>query len=564
MRRIAVEVAEAGADGIMLADTVGYGQPAAIERVFRRVMADVAPLPVAAHFHDTRGLGLANVLAALNAGGAMFDASLGGLGGCPYAPGATGNIVIEDSVFMFEAMGFDTGIDLDRLVEVRKLVHGALPEIVQYGAIARAGLPHNFHSCPLRRRRNRRGVGLSLALRRSRRTGRELGERPPTFFYWQRELTMADQPISSERFAVLVDQAGLKLTAEQFDELRDGYRFIQRMQRMVRRPRDRAAEPAHIFVHPRAGTSDGPDAAVDRRGEPRHRRGSLSPVALTEAYLERIAALDGELHSYVLVLRDQALEAARAAAAQTGRSRGALHGIPIGLKDIYKTKGIRTTAGSRRYLDHVPDEDAETWVRLRDAGAILLGKQETHEFAIGGPDFTLPFEPARNPWNTAHYPAGSSSGSAAAVAAGLCAGAMGSDTGGSIRGPAAYCGIVGLKPTYGRVSRRGVFPLSYTLDHCGPLTRTVEDCAIMMQALAGYDPLDPASADVPVPDYRAALTPRLDGLRIGVVRHFHEHDAVADFGPESAPSKTYVAAFDSALRTLESLGARLSRSSCRH
>jgi aspartyl-tRNA(Asn)/glutamyl-tRNA(Gln) amidotransferase subunit A len=135
---------------------------------------------------------------------------------------------------------------------------------------------------------------------------------------------------------------------------------------------------------------------------------------------------------------------------------------------------------------------------------------------------------------------------------------MGSDTGGSIRGPAAYCGIVGLKPTYGRVSRRGVFPLSYTLDHCGPLTRTVEDCAIMMQALAGYDPLDPASADVPVPNYWAALTPRLDGLRIGIVRQFHEHDAVAEFGPESAPSKTYVAAFDSALRILESLGARLS------
>ena len=233
--------------------------------------------------------------------------------------------------------------------------------------------------------------------------------------------------------------------------------------------------------------------------------GSLSPVALTEAYLDRIAALDGELHSYVLVLRDQALKSAQTPA------RGVLHGIPIGLKDIYKTRGIRTTAGSRRYLDHIPDEDAETWVRLRNAGAILLGKNETHEFAIGGPDFTLPFAPARNPWNTAHYPAGSSSGSAVAVAAGLCAGAMGSDTGGSIRGPAAYCGIVGLKPTYGRVSRRGVFPLSYTLDHCGPLTRTVEDCAIMMQALAGYDPQDPASADMPVPDYRAALTTRVDG-----------------------------------------------------
>jgi aspartyl-tRNA(Asn)/glutamyl-tRNA(Gln) amidotransferase subunit A len=282
--------------------------------------------------------------------------------------------------------------------------------------------------------------------------------------------------------------------------------------------------------------------------------GGLSPIAMTEAYLERIDALDGELHSYVTVLHDAARAAAREIAA--GRSRGPLHGIPIGLKDIYKTNGIRTTAGSRRYEHHVPEEDAESWVRLRDAGAILLGKHETHEFAIGGPDFGLPFPPARNPWNTAHYPSGSSSGSAVAVAAGLCAAAMGSDTGGSIRGPAAYCGIVGLKPTYGRVSRRGVFPLSYSLDHCGPLTRTVEDCAILMQALAAYDPQDPASADVPVPDYRAALTPRLDGLRIGVIRHFHERDA-ADFGADSAPSAAYVGAFDAACRTLESLGARL-------
>jgi aspartyl-tRNA(Asn)/glutamyl-tRNA(Gln) amidotransferase subunit A len=285
----------------------------------------------------------------------------------------------------------------------------------------------------------------------------------------------------------------------------------------------------------------------------------LSPAALAETYLERIAALDGELHSFVLVLREEALAAAREAerAIAAGHAQGPLLGIPIGLKDIYKTRGIRTTAGSRRYESHIPEEDAESWVRLRNAGAILLGKNETHEFAIGGPDFGLPFPPARNPWNTAHYPAGSSSGSAVAVAAGLCAAAMGSDTGGSIRGPAAYCGIVGLKPTYGRVSRRGVFPLSYTLDHCGPLTRTVEDCAIMMQALAAYDPLDPASADVPAPDYRAALGPRLDGMTIGVIRHFHERDAVAGFGPENAPSAAYTEAFDRACRTLESLGARL-------
>lgn len=288
-------------------------------------------------------------------------------------------------------------------------------------------------------------------------------------------------------------------------------------------------------------------------------KGELSPIALTEAYLARIAALDNELHCYVLVLTDQALEAARAAEAElkAGRSRGALRGIPIGLKDIYKTRGFRTTAGSRVYETHVPAEDAETWVRLRNAGAVLLGKQETHEFAIGGPDFTLPFPPARNPWNTAHYPAGSSSGTAAAVGAHLCAAGMGSDTGGSIRGPAAYCGLAGLKPTYGRVSRRGVFPLSYSLDHCGPLTRTVEDCALMMQALAGHDPLDPASADMPVPDYAKALTPRLDGVRVGVVRHFHEKDAVAGFGRESTPSSTYVETFDAACRTLEGLGAKI-------
>jgi aspartyl-tRNA(Asn)/glutamyl-tRNA(Gln) amidotransferase subunit A len=285
----------------------------------------------------------------------------------------------------------------------------------------------------------------------------------------------------------------------------------------------------------------------------------LSPVALVEAYLARIDALDNRLHSYVLVLRDEALAAALAAEAEikSGNRRGALHGIPIGLKDIYKTKGIRTTAGSPRYRDHIPDEDAETWIRLRQAGTVLLGKQETHEFAIGGPDFGLPATPARNPWNTEHYPAGSSSGSAAAVAGALCAAAMGSDTGGSIRGPAALCGIVGLKPTYGRVSRRGVFPLSYSLDHCGPLARTVEDCALMMQVLAAHDPLDPGSADVPVPDYRAALTPRLDGLRIGVLRHFHERDAVADFGANCAPTPTYVTAFDEACRQLERLGARV-------
>ena len=239
-----------------------------------------------------------------------------------------------------------------------------------------------------------------------------------------------------------------------------------------------------------------PDPALARRGEPGDRRRHLSPVALdrglsrTHRRARRRAAL---------LSADPARRGARRRARGRGRDQGRAAGAGrctasrSGSRTSTRPSGIRTTAGSRVYETHVPSEDAETWVRLRNAGAILLGKQETHEFAIGGPDFTLPFPPARNPWNTAHYPAGSSSGSAAAVGAHLCAAAMGSDTGGSIRGPAAYCGIVGLKPTYGRVSRRGVFPLSYTLDHCGPLTRTVEDCALMMQVLAGHDPLDPAS-----------------------------------------------------------------------
>ena len=379
-------------------------------------------------------------------------------------------------------------------------------------------------------------------------------------------------PLTPEDFAFLAERAGLdpaKIGAERFEELRQGTRFLERFAtqrapsagRQAARPRRRAGAhlcpPESLRAPPWTRRNSRPP-----RPGARSPRSSLSPVALTEAYLDRIAALDGELHSYVLVLRDEALAAAqraereirdgpvaRPAARHPDRAQGHLQ--DAGASARRPGRGV--------YLDHVPDEDAESWVRLREAGTILLGKQETHEFAIGGPDFTLPFPPARNPWNPAHYPAGSSSGTAAAVGARICAPpAMGSDTGGSIRGPAAYCGLVGLKPTYGRVSRRGVFPLSYTLDHCGPLTRTVEDCALMLQALAAYDPLDPASADVPVPDYRAALADkRLDGMTIGVIRHWHERDAVAGFGPESAPSPTYVAAFDAACRTLETLGARL-------
>src|SRR6266436_4804523 len=233
----------------------------------------------------------------------------------------------------------------------------------------------------------------------------------------------------------------------------------------------------------------------------------LSPVELVDSRLDRIARLDERLNAFIRVLADDARSAARAAEAEilAGRYRGPLHGIPIGLKDIYDTAGIPTEGGSKSCLGRVPAKDATTTRLLREAGAVLLGKLTSWEFAIGGTAFDTPFPPARNPWNIEHDPAGSSSGSGAAVAAGLCAMAMGSDTGGSIRWPAAWCGLAGLKPTYGRVSRAGIMPLSFSLDHAGPLAWTVEDAAIALQAIAGHDPRDPASADRPVPDYRAVL-----------------------------------------------------------
>ncbi|MGH7087729.1 MAG: amidase, partial [Stellaceae bacterium] len=232
------------------------------------------------------------------------------------------------------------------------------------------------------------------------------------------------------------------------------------------------------------------------------------------------------LHAFIHVAAARARAAARAAEAEIakGRYRGPLHGIPIGLKDIYDTKDIPTTAHSRQLQDRIPEADAVTTRRLAEAGTVLLGKLATHEFAFGGPSFDLPWPPARNPWNPAHFTGGSSSGTGAAVAAGLVLGGLGSDTGGSIRLPAALCGLAGLKPTYGRVPRTGIFPLAWSLDHAGPMAWTVEDCALLLQAIAGHDPSDPASADRPVPDYTARLNEGVRGLRIGVVRHFHERD----------------------------------------
>jgi aspartyl-tRNA(Asn)/glutamyl-tRNA(Gln) amidotransferase subunit A len=275
----------------------------------------------------------------------------------------------------------------------------------------------------------------------------------------------------------------------------------------------------------------------------------LSPIELIEALLDRIDRLDRRLHAFIRLDRDAALAAARAAEAEmaAGRPRGPLHGVPVGIKDIIDVAGLPTTCHSKILIDNVAAADAVCVSRLRAAGAIVLGKLATHEFAIGGPSFDLPWPPARNPWNPDHHPGGSSSGSGAGVAAGLFPMALGSDTGGSVRNPASSCGIVGLKPTYGLVSRRGVFPLSFTLDHVGPLTRTVADTALLLSAIAGHDPLDPGSAAAPAGHYAAALEGGVRGWRIGFIRHFHETDLPA--APEVA------AALENVAGTLEGLGA---------
>jgi aspartyl-tRNA(Asn)/glutamyl-tRNA(Gln) amidotransferase subunit A len=275
----------------------------------------------------------------------------------------------------------------------------------------------------------------------------------------------------------------------------------------------------------------------------------LSPVELTKAFLDRVKLLDERLNSHLLVLEEQALTDAGQAEAEiaAGHWRGPLHGIPIGLKDIYNTAGIRTTGHSALFKDHVPTEDAFTVSLLRRAGAIITSKLATWEFAIGGSSFDLPWPPARNPWDLLLDPSGSSSGSGAAVAAGLCMGAMGSDTGGSIRGPAAWCGIAGHKPTYGLLSRRGILPLSFSLDHAGPMCWTSRDCGLLMQVLAAHDPMDAGSASVPAVDYTAAMGQGLAGLRVGVVRHFFEKDLITD--PET------IAALENSVAALRDLGA---------
>ena len=282
------------------------------------------------------------------------------------------------------------------------------------------------------------------------------------------------------------------------------------------------------------------------------RNGELSPVELTRACLERIQDTDERLHSFILLLADEALEQARTAEAEIlrGSYRGPMHGIPFALKDLYDTAGVRTTSGSQVDINRVPTEDATTTARLKGAGGILLGKLAMHEFALGGPDWTTPFEPARNPWNLDHITGGSSSGSGSSVASGQSLGALGSCTGGSIRGPASLCGIVGLKATYGRVSRFGVVTLSWSQDHAGPMTRTVEDTAYMLQAIAGHDPKDPTSSRAPVPDYSLSLREDIRGVKIGLPRHYF-------FDDDPGVNREVVARVEQAVTVLEELGAEV-------
>ena len=253
----------------------------------------------------------------------------------------------------------------------------------------------------------------------------------------------------------------------------------------------------------------------------------VSPVEVVDAYLERVDGIDEYTNAFITLMRDQALEGARQAEKQiaTGNYLGPLHGVPIGLKDLFYTKGVRTTAGSKieRWAQFVPEEDATVVTRFKKAGAVILGKLNMHEFAAGATSFNPHYGSPRNPWDLDRITGGSSGGSGAAVAASLCAAALGTDTGGSVRIPSTLCGIFGLKPTYGRVSRFGIVPLSWSLDHAGPMAKSVQDAALVMNAISGHDPRDPASAKMPVPDFTDRLEAGVNGLRLGIPKeHFFD------------------------------------------
>jgi len=279
----------------------------------------------------------------------------------------------------------------------------------------------------------------------------------------------------------------------------------------------------------------------------------VSPVELVRVYLERIERLDARLRAYITVLPEAALEAAHKAEAAVlrGEALAPLHGVPYAVKDQFDTASVRTTLGSRILRHHAPVEDATVISRMTGAGALLLGKLNMTEFALGGTR-EFPFGQPRNPWNPDHDPGGSSSGSGIAVAAGLCAVSLGEDTGGSVRTPASWCGVVGLRPTWGRVSRHGSFPLSWSMDTPGPLTRTVEDTALVLRIIAGHDPRDPLTSQRPVPDYAAALDAGVEGLRIGIIREL-------TFGADT-DAEVRAAVLDAA-RRLEGLGATVEETS---
>jgi aspartyl-tRNA(Asn)/glutamyl-tRNA(Gln) amidotransferase subunit A len=280
------------------------------------------------------------------------------------------------------------------------------------------------------------------------------------------------------------------------------------------------------------------------------RRREVSPTELTRAVLARIDRLEPTLHAHITVTADWAMERAQTCEREilAGQYRGTLHGIPIGLKDLIETAGVLTTAGSKVLGDHVPAEHATVAARLLDAGAVIVGKHNLHEFAYGYSNVNPLYGSPITPWKVGYCSGGSSGGTGAAIAAGLCFGGLGSDTGGSIRVPSSWCGLTGLKPTYGRVSLSGVIPLSWSLDHVGPMARSAEDCGLLLNAIAGYDRNDPFSTDRPVEDYVANLEPSLQGKRIGMIRAFFEY-------PNLDPS--VAAATRRALATLEGLGARL-------
>jgi aspartyl-tRNA(Asn)/glutamyl-tRNA(Gln) amidotransferase subunit A len=277
----------------------------------------------------------------------------------------------------------------------------------------------------------------------------------------------------------------------------------------------------------------------------RLRKGEISPVEVTRSCLERVERLNPSLNAFITIMAESSLAQAHTAEAEIRRGewRGPLHGVPVALKDLIDTAGVRTTAASALYKDRIPAQDAEVVRRLRQAGAVIIGKNNLHEFAYGGSSLVSYFGDVRNPWDAERIAGGSSGGSAAAVAAGLTCAAIGTDTAGSIREPAALCGCVGIKPTYGRVSGRGVIPLSWSLDHAGPLTSTVVDAAILLQAIAGYDADDITSADVPVADYIAALREDAKQLRVGIPRDYFFDDLDAEVA----------SAMEQALRVIQSL-----------